>query len=180
MALVHSLRRMHRDLKSGNILATTVQGNVHLKVADFGTAALAGQIRAANDERSSTAAVHFPPGLQTVAHTKGVGTPLWMAPELLAGRKYNRKADLYSFAIVLWEMAAHTYPWAGVDCSFFVDLLLQKLEAGERPTVQKDWPIDYVNTMKACWASNPEDRPRFTELQWQSERLQFHVMGLNV
>ena len=42
MALVHSLGRMHRDLKSGNILATIAQGQVRLKVADFGTATIAG------------------------------------------------------------------------------------------------------------------------------------------
>ena len=44
--------------------------------------------------------------------TKGVGTPLWMAPELLVGgTKYGPEVDLYSFAIILWELATRKVPW---------------------------------------------------------------------
>lgn len=44
-----------------------------------------------------------------------VGTPLWMAPELLGntGDVYSAKIDVYSFAMVMWELATRKTPWEG-------------------------------------------------------------------
>ncbi len=174
MALVHSLGRMHRDLKSGNILATlTLNGVVRLKVADFGTAALAGQKddagvggvgrgSAQQEQQHQQQPVHH---MATVMHTKGVGTLLWMAPELLAGKTYGQSADVYSYAIVLWEIASHSYPWEELTGSWLADAILEKVEAGVRPNVEDDWNTHYVNVMIRCWALNPAERPTFNEIR---------------
>ncbi len=174
MALVHSLGRMHRDLKSGNILATlTLNGVVRLKVADFGTAALAGQKddagvggvgaqRQQQKQQQQQQQVH---NMATVMHTKGVGTLLWMSPELLAGKKYGQSADVYSYAIVLWEIASHSYPWEELAGTWLAETILERVEAGVRPVVEDDWNAHYVNVMARCWALNPAERPTFNEIK---------------
>ncbi len=177
MALVHSLGRMHRDLKSGNILATMIHGStVRVKVADFGTATLAGQqqqLQGQQQQQSQQSQQLHQQSHQlhhTMKHTKGVGTPLWMAPELLAGRKYNQSADVYSYAILLWEMASHKYPWEELKGAFISQQVSTRVEAGERPDVNRnEWPATYVGLMEQCWAGNPSVRPAFREI---AERLQ--------
>lgn len=48
--------------------------------------------------------------------TRGVGTVLWMAPELFVGRtKYGPKVDVYSFGVILWELATRENPWSDVE-----------------------------------------------------------------
>src|SRR3569623_1366021 len=138
MALVHSLGRMHRDLKSGNVLVTAAGGTMRLKVADFGTATLLDMAW------SSTAAVPGGgAGDSARNHTKGLGTPLWMAPEVLAGQAYTYSADVYSYAIVMWEIAAQAEPWPNVQGSFIAPKLLTLIRAGRRPVVDSAWPAAY-------------------------------------
>ncbi len=169
---------MHRDLKSGNILATlTLNGVVRLKVADFGTAVLAGQTNTVmgagvarvtslqqqrQQQQQQQQPVHH---MATVMHTKGVGTLLWMAPELLAGKIYGQSADVYSYAIVLWEIASHNYPWEELTGTWLADAILQKVKAGVRPVVEEDWNAHYVNVMTRCWTLNPAERPTFNEIK---------------
>lgn len=157
MAHVHSLGRMHRDLKSGNLL---ISAALRVKVADFGTATIAGlTIEALQDtsmESSLDQRLH-------TQRTKGVGTPLWMAPELLSGKSnYGPSADVYSFGIVMWEIAAQSLPWADLpDCSFFMRQLLQEILAEKRPPLQASWPASYRNLISRCWATNPSARTTF-------------------
>jgi LRR receptor-like serine/threonine-protein kinase FLS2 len=160
MALVHSLGRVHRDLKSGNVLATAHRGGVTLKVADFGTVTLAGSRQRPEPPLAAS------PGFMTeeaggVAMTQGIGTPLWMAPEILAGQSYGISADVYSFAIVLWEIAAQAQPWDEIVGDFLCDALLKAIEEGRRPLVQAHWPANYVAVMRSCWAREPQQRPTF-------------------
>ena len=83
MACVHGMGRMHRDMKSGNVLVTEVGGVMRVKVGDFGTATLLDRktsrivlmpvwVEAAVVDRSRTRTMH----------TKGLGTMFWMAPEV--------------------------------------------------------------------------------------------------
>ena len=110
--------------------------------------------------------------LAMTQRTKGVGTPMWMAPEVLAGERYGPSADVYSYGIVLWEIAAHSIPWSDLpDGPFFLNQLRAKIEAGERPAVDPTWPRDYVALMRACWAGPPHDRPQFKDIARQLETL---------
>ncbi len=176
MGLVHSLQRMHRDLKSGNILVTAIGGTMHVKVADFGTATLANMttllVFTASDNpdaydgneldhldsddclQSLRAATMF---------TRGIGTPLWMAPEILQGRPYGPPADVYSFGIVLWELASQCEPWATLVGSGmrFMTALRGEVLAGRRPAIEAAWPDAYCRIMCACWAAAPTSRPSF-------------------
>eukprot|EP00048_Salpingoeca_helianthica_P013845 m.209283 g.209283 ORF g.209283 m.209283 type:complete len:1267 (+) comp15552_c1_seq11:120-3920(+) len=174
MALVHSLGRMHRDLKSGNILAHICHGIIRLKVADFGTVTLAGmgqelQAPRLEPEPHYSMVEHAEAESREVSRTrthltKGIGTPLWMAPEIMAGKKYGPAADVYSFAIVLWEIASQSEPWPDVQGAFIVSQLLQRLEAGERLPLGSDWPSDITTCMQQCWLFDPTQRPSFAAI----------------
>ena len=176
--MVHALGRMHRDLKSGNILVTSVVVaglgvQMRVKVADFGTATLAtlASASANNGAVGESGALADERGALDVRvktkRTKGVGTPLWMAPEVVAGQRYDAKADVYSFGIVMWEISSRDEPWKEVHGKFLLDELLQKILAGERPLVGPDWPGVYVKVMRQCWSTDPIDKPTFTEMvQW--------------
>ncbi len=84
-----------------------------------------------------------------------------MAPEVIAGEKYGPSADVYSYSIVMWEIAAQAEPWPDVQGSFITNKLLQRLRAGERPVVEAGWPEQFVVVMQQCWAGEPAARPLF-------------------
>ena len=83
LAFVHRSHRIHRDIKSDNILVDSSSGDV--KIADFG----------------------FAIGLTSDASTRNsvVGTPYWMAPELIKGQEYGTGIDVWSLGITAIEMA---------------------------------------------------------------------------
>jgi serine/threonine-protein kinase TNNI3K len=89
LVYLHSLATpvLHRDLKSKNILLTK---DLDAKITDFGVS------RKQSDKTL----------------TAGVGTSLWMAPEVMMGERYNEKADMFSFGMVLYELDSHETPYA--------------------------------------------------------------------
>lgn len=82
LAYLHTQHRLHRDIKSDNVL---VDFSGAVKIADFGFAA---GLTEEQDKRRSV-----------------VGTPYWMAPELIRGQAYDAKVDVWSLAITAIEMA---------------------------------------------------------------------------
>ncbi|XP_052881883.1 uncharacterized protein LOC108476245 isoform X2 [Gossypium arboreum] len=83
---------VHRDLKSSNLL---VDKNWTVKVGDFGLSRLKHA---------------------TFLTTKtGKGTPHWMAPEVLRNEPSDEKSDIYSFGVILWELATGKIPWENLN-----------------------------------------------------------------
>ncbi|KAG3101981.1 hypothetical protein PC129_g231 [Phytophthora cactorum] len=91
LTYLHSLSSpvIHRDLKSRNVL---LNHSMTAKLTDFG-------ISRERLDRTMTA---------------GVGTSLWMAPEVMLGERYGVKADIFSLGVVLSELDVHTLPYAQV------------------------------------------------------------------
>eukprot|EP00002_Diphylleia_rotans_P035707 TRINITY_DN781_c0_g1_i10.p1 TRINITY_DN781_c0_g1~~TRINITY_DN781_c0_g1_i10.p1 ORF type:complete len:2527 (-),score=625.44 TRINITY_DN781_c0_g1_i10:128-7708(-) len=138
MAYLHSRvpLLLHRDLKSANIL---INSNFDAKICDFGFARI----------KSTTRTM-----------TK-CGTLAYQAPEILNGKRYNEKADVYSFGIVVWEIESRESPYCGED-----PLLLPfSVTEGHRPSTDGLKDADAVRLMAKCWDDNPTDRPSFASLQ---------------
>lgn len=139
---------IHRDLKSLNLLlARSINDSSEVplvKVADFGFARVCEQ------------------GSQDLKMTKEVGTGHWMAPEVLTGY-YDRKVDIYSFAMVLFEIICREVPWEELSPGQVPSLAFR----GERPdlkAVPADCPDELIDLMRACWSHDASDRPTFASI----------------
>lgn len=134
MAYLHSRNPViiHRDLKTDNLL---VDDNWQVKVADFGLATVKSR---------------------TFAKTM-CGTTGWVAPEVLAEQGYTEKADVYSFAIILWELLTRQIPYAGKNTMQVV----RSVDRGERLAIPPTCPPDYARLINLCWDTDPSLRPSF-------------------
>jgi len=136
---LHSCKKIHRDIKSGNILLTHAGD---CKLADFGVSA----------ELTNTLSKR-----KTV-----IGTPYWMAPEVLQSAEYDGKADIWSLAITAIELAVGEPPHSNVHPMRAIFLI----PTSEPPTLPDpdDWSEDFNNFLKTCLAKDPAKRPTATQL----------------
>nr|GFC47583.1 serine/threonine-protein kinase HT1-like [Tanacetum cinerariifolium] len=92
LSFLHSKKIVHRDVKTENML---LDANGTLKITDFGVA----RVEAQNPKDI----------------TGKTGTLTYMAPEVIDGKPYDRKCDVYSFAICLWEIYSCDMPYEDHD-----------------------------------------------------------------
>jgi len=129
-----------RDLKPANI-GFDVRGDV--KIFDFGLARIMPE-----DDRS-----HYDDQFEM----SGAGSPRYMAPECLSGETYNMKADVYSFAIVLWEILAGQTPYAFVRRMHQLTNFV--VEENGRPDIHESWPKDVRCMLECSFDADMENRP---------------------
>jgi serine/threonine protein kinase len=192
MKHLHERHMLHRDLKSANVL---LDEQLRAKVCDFGlsrvvrptrqrvvhspftgvTRLLPAQFNSAeiNDKQQHVLslediAVNVLDARGTM--TKAAGTLLWMAPEVYRGdRNYTGAVDVYSYGIMMWELATRKKPWVDElsDGTAFFRQLNRALQTGRRPAIPDDVAAEhgeFVAVMQRCWASDPADRPSFAEV----------------
>eukprot|EP01103_Thecamoeba_quadrilineata_P002229 TRINITY_DN12221_c0_g1_i1.p1 TRINITY_DN12221_c0_g1~~TRINITY_DN12221_c0_g1_i1.p1 ORF type:complete len:1031 (+),score=290.26 TRINITY_DN12221_c0_g1_i1:49-3141(+) len=143
---LHSKRPqlLHRDMKSGNLL---VGVDWRVKVCDFGQSEDAG----AHDTKKETENPLEGPG----------GTARWTAPEVLSGKTYTAAADVYSYGIILWEIATRKIPFDDVPSYNLTALVLK----GSRPPEPEGVPSEWLDLMKRCWSPDPLDRPPISDVE---------------
>lgn len=129
---------VHRDLKSPNLL---VDKKYTVKVCDFGLSRLK-----ANTFLSSKSAA---------------GTPEWMAPEVLRDEPSNEKSDIYSFGVILWELATLQQPWGNLNPAQVVAAVGFK---GKRLEIPRNVNPHVASIIEACWANEPWKRPSFSTI----------------
>ena len=144
LAYLHSLGRMHRDIKGPNILLTD-EGDV--KLADFGVSA---QITATINKRQSL-----------------IGTPYWMAPEVAAVEKkggYDQQCDIWALGITAIELAERQPPM--YDLHPMRALFLMSKSSFKPPTLKDKhlWSQDFHNFIKSALTKNPKKRPSAEKL----------------
>uniref|UniRef100_H3GYV8 Protein kinase domain-containing protein n=1 Tax=Phytophthora ramorum TaxID=164328 RepID=H3GYV8_PHYRM len=148
LTYLHSLDPpvIHRDLKSKNILLSK---ELDAKLTDFG-------ISRERVDRTMTAAV---------------GTSLWMSPEVMMGERYNDKADIFSFGVVLSELNTHSMPYAhaksrdGSGGRLPDTAILQLVAAGRlRADFSQGGQDALMQLGLACVSVDPKARPSAPEV----------------
>jgi serine/threonine protein kinase len=127
LSSAHSVGVVHRDLKPENIM---VRPDGYIKLLDFGLAKLLPSTPAGLDETAD---------VDLTTPGQMMGTVRYMSPEQILGQPIDHRSDLFSFAIILYEMVCGRHPWQGTAT---VDILHAILHEEPQPLSQ--------TTVKAC------------------------------
>jgi Protein kinase domain len=140
--LAHAERRgvVHRDLKPENVMVTT-EGSV--KIADFGIAK----------------SVHGPALRSLTGAGAAVGTPAYMAPELVTGGEVGPWTDLYALGVTAYELLAGRLPFHETDLGLALMLMHAKEPAPPLRTVRPDLDPGLAAWVDTLLAKDPRDRP---------------------
>ncbi|KAM4635590.1 tyrosine-protein kinase Fer isoform 2-T2 [Polymixia lowei] len=140
MAYLESNNCIHRDLAARNCL---VGDNSVLKISDFGMS------------RQEDDGVYSSSGLKQI--------PIkWTAPEALNYGRYSSESDVWSYGILLWEtFSLGVCPYPGMTNQ----QAREQVDKGYRMSCPQRCPDDVYKVMQRCWQYNPEDRPKFAQLQ---------------
>jgi serine/threonine protein kinase len=136
LGFIHANNLVHRDFHVGNIL----QGGVRTYISDFGLCKPANET---NDQ-------------------KIYGVLPYIAPEVLRGKPYTEKSDIYSLGIVINTIISGKLPFD--DRSFNRYLIIDICRYGLRPEIRNETPQALKELIQKCWDENPENRPTASEI----------------
>jgi len=172
----HQNQILHRDVKPSNVLIESFAPNaaVNCKLGDFGSS---------REDRTATAAEKEAHSALDEAlaeapaddFTKGVGTPVFMAPEIFRYEPHTTKSDMYSFGLLVYSTFLETSPWHKESKAYNV---ASKVKKGKRPPLPKGeaeqleasddddsvaesavLPACVRALVVKCWAQEQADRP---------------------
>src|SRR6266498_5226207 len=128
---IHREYSIHRDLHSGNILYS--QFNNSWRISDLGFCGPA-------DKPSTSIYGNLP----------------YIAPEVINGKECTFKSDIYSIAMLMWEISSGQPPFANYEHDY--NLAINVIN-GIRPKIESEIPSKYKHLMEQCWNANPLERP---------------------
>ena len=139
---IHSENAIHRDLHSGNILYS--QFNDDWYIGDLGFCGPA-------DKSQKSIYGNLP----------------YIAPEVISEREYTFKSDIYSIAMLMWEISSGRPPFDNYEHDY--DLAMNII-SGIRPRVVSGTPLKYKSLMEQCWDADPLKRPDIDTLWVKMEK----------
>ncbi|XP_075266094.1 serine/threonine-protein kinase 4-like [Convolutriloba macropyga] len=130
---LHASRKVHRDVKGGNILLCE---DGMAKLADFG---VSGQLSDSCVKRNTF-----------------IGTPFWMAPEIIQSQGYDCLADIWSLGITIIELAEGRPPYSDVHPMRAIFMI----SSNDPPTLtdEEKWSPDFVDFLSSCLVKQPDKR----------------------
>ncbi len=135
LAYAHTQNVVHRDIKPANIMYERESDTV--KVTDFGIA------RITDSSKTKTGLV--------------LGTPSFMSPEQLAGKKVDGRSDLYSLGVMLYQMLAGVLPFRGDSMSELMFKIANE-EAADIRIIRPELPENLANVVALALSKRPETR----------------------
>ncbi|CAK64142.1 unnamed protein product (macronuclear) [Paramecium tetraurelia] len=141
MNYLHGRKVMHCDLKSSNVL---IDQNWNVKLCDFGLSRINKKI----DHKVNKGA--------------RIGTPNWMAPEIMRGEPYQEKADVYSFGMILWEIITQQIPYEGLSQTQIIGTVGYGQDQVLIPSNSN--PSILLQLAKKCLKKSPHERPTFADI----------------
>jgi serine/threonine-protein kinase len=137
MTVAHQVGIVHRDLKPANVL---INDEGLLKIVDFGVAAAQSQ---GDTQLTKTGYV--------------IGSPKYMAPEQILGKKVDERADIYSLGVILYEMLSGVPPYSRGD---HMSVMYQHVQGKARPPIDinKDLPLELNNLVMKCMSLDKAKR----------------------
>ena len=169
---------VHRDLKPGNVMLT----KSGVKLLDFGLAKTLERSLDATGREQAAAGQHPMAGanvtaLPTVVGSANLtqegtilGTFQYMAPEQLEGHEADPRTDIFSFGVVLYEMATGRKAFSGTSRASLISNIMKE-EPVPVSTIQPMTPPAFDRVVRTCLAKDPEDRFQTAhdaklQLQW--------------
>jgi serine/threonine-protein kinase len=137
MAVAHQAGIVHRDLKPANVL---IDNDGLLKIVDFGVAAAQSQ---GDTQLTKTGYV--------------IGSPKYMAPEQILGKKVDERADIYSLGVILYEMFCGVPPYSRGD---HMSVMYQHVQGKARPPIDinKELPPELNELVMKCMSLDKTKR----------------------
>jgi len=135
LAYAHRQNVVHRDIKPANIMYE--HGSDTVKVTDFGIA------RITDSSKTKTGLV--------------LGTPSFMSPEQLAGKKVDGRSDLYSLGVMLFQMLTGVLPFRGESMAELMYKIANE-DAPDLRVIRSDFPESLANLVALAVSKRPETR----------------------
>ena len=129
------LSMVHRDLKPANVMLNKFKEPV---IGDFGLSKIMSH--------------------QQMRQSGTMGTPVYMAPELMSGTTYTNKVDVYAYAVMMYELMTEKLAFEEDDAP----TLMNKVIRGIRPPLPDDMHPGYRELITRAWDQDPDMRPSFT------------------